>query len=97
MSDAHVHQIIINAVVNLEYRDLLFNDPDQALEGFDLTEEERSALIALDRQKFDATASEMEDRISRAGVGFNAPGSDVMFNPQPEPPAQKLDLGIFFR
>ena len=97
MSESHVQQIIANAVINTEYREMLFNEPDKALEGFELTEEERTALIDLDRQSFDATASEMEDRISRAGFGFVSPGSHVGFNPQPEPPGGHIKFDDFFR
>lgn len=98
MSEDHVKQIIANAVINTEYRELLFNDLDAALEGFTLTGEERSALMALDREKFDATAAEMEDRISRAGFSFVTPKTSKFFQPQPEPPGRdSFDfLGSFF-
>ncbi len=68
MSAENVEKIIGKAVVDGEYRRLLFSEPDKALEGYELTEEEKSALIGLEREKFDAVAGELEDRISRAGM-----------------------------
>jgi hypothetical protein len=50
-----------------EYRELLFDDPDKALEGYELTDEEAEALKGLEREKFDAVAGELEERISRSG------------------------------
>jgi hypothetical protein len=57
-----------------EYRELLFNEPDKALEDYELTEEEKDALKGMEREKFDAVASELEERVSRAGftsIGTN--------------------------
>jgi hypothetical protein len=97
MSEVHVKQIIVNAVINLEYRELLFSEPEQALVGFDLTDEEQAALKGLDRDKFDLTAAKMEDRISRAGFSFVTPKTSKLFQPQPEPPGRdSFDLGSFF-
>ena len=49
---------------------MLFNDPDKALEGYELTEEEASALKELENEHFDATAEDLEERVSRAGFGI---------------------------
>ena len=53
---------------------MLFNDPDKALVGYELTEEEASALKELESEHFDPTAEELEERGSRAGVSFTVPG-----------------------
>lgn len=82
MSIENVQAIIGRALKEPDYRELLFNEPDKALEGYDLTKEEAAALKGLEREQFDAVAGELEERVSRAGM----PGSDRMFNPQPEPP-----------
>lgn len=84
MSLDSVQTIIGRAVSEIEYRDMLFDDPDQALGGYELTKEEASALKKLERQRFDAVAGKLEDRVSRAGL--SAPGGRIMINPQPEPP-----------
>ena len=68
MSAENVEQIIGKAVVDSEYRELLFTEPDKALEDYELTKEEKSALLGLEREKFDTVAGELEERISRAGL-----------------------------
>lgn len=70
MSEEVVQFIIGRAVTDTEYRELLFTDPDQALAGYDLTEEEAASLKDIDRGEFESNLSELEDRISRAGLGF---------------------------
>jgi hypothetical protein len=74
MSLESVKEIIGKAVMETEFRDLLFDDPDKALEGFDLTDEETAALKALEREKLDEAAEEMGERVSRAGLGVAAIG-----------------------
>lgn len=71
MSLESVQTIIGRAVMEPEYRELLFSDPDAALGGYDLSEKEKAALKGLEREKFDEVASELEERISKAGLGFN--------------------------
>lgn len=67
MSIESIQSIIGRAMTESEYRDLLFNDPNKALEGYELTEEETKALKGMEREKFDAVAGELEERISKAG------------------------------
>lgn len=68
MSTESVKKIIGRAVTEPEYRGVLFSDPDKALAGYDLTEEEAAALKGLEREKFDAVAGELEERISKSGL-----------------------------
>ena len=84
MSEENVRTIIAKAVADMEYRDLLFDDPGKALEGYDLTDEEQAELKGLEREKFDTAAGELEERISR-------------FTPQPEPPGNLLNLASFLK
>ena len=67
MSIESIQSIIGRAMTESEYRELLFSDPNKALEGYELTEEETNALKGMEREKFDAVAGELEERISRAG------------------------------
>ncbi len=69
MSAESVQQIIGRAITEEAYRELLFNNPDQALAGFDLTAEETSALKGLKREEFDAAAGDLEQRISKSFAG----------------------------
>jgi hypothetical protein len=70
MSLESVQTIIGRVVTEAEYRELLFSDPDKALEGYELTEEEVATLKGLEREKFDAVAGELEERISRWGMAL---------------------------
>lgn len=72
MSEQSVHFIIGRAVVDPEFRELLFSNPEKAIEGFELTERESAAMMELDREEFDAASSEIEERISRAGLGLQS-------------------------
>lgn len=69
MSIENVQAIIGRAVMEPEYREQLFSDPDKALEGYDLSEDEAKALKGIKREKFEAVAGELEERISKAGIG----------------------------
>ena len=73
MSEETVLEIIIKAVSDPAFRELLFSDPNKALDGFELTEEEVETLKQIDKGSFDANISELEERVSRSsnigGVG----------------------------
>lgn len=66
MSDHSVKQIISRAVLDAEFRQLLLSEPDQALSGYDLTEEEKSIFQNLSPEEFEGLSSNLESRISRA-------------------------------
>ena len=72
MSAETVQIIIGRAVTDVEFRELLFNDPDEATSGYELTEEEQKSLKNITRDSFEKVQSELEERLSKAG--FN-PGS----------------------
>jgi hypothetical protein len=74
MSADSVKQIIGRAVAEPEFRQLLLADPVQAVNGFELTEEEMTALKNLTSQEFDAPGGELEARLSRAGLDIGLPG-----------------------
>ena len=71
MSTESVQDIIGKAVVDSEYRELLFVEPDKALEGYELTEEEIVSLKGIKAEKFDELLTDIEERISKAGINFN--------------------------
>ena len=79
MSQEAIKEIIARAMTDTEYKEMLFNDPDKAFEGYELTEDEASALKGLENEFFDATEGELEERVSRTGieiVGFQTMGND---------------------
>lgn len=68
MSMEHVKEIIGKAISDSEYWELLFNDLNKVMEGYDLTDEEVAALKALETEQFDTVAGELEERISKANL-----------------------------
>lgn len=71
MSIETVQNIIGRAVTEPDYRDLLLGDPEKALEGYELTEDEAAALKGIERETFDTLASELGDRVSMAGIAVS--------------------------
>lgn len=66
MSTEVTTEIIKKALADTEFRELLLSKPQEALEGYDLTAEEREGLENLEPGVLDLEWSELEDRISRA-------------------------------
>ena len=65
MSAKKLEQIIARAVEDEKFRELLLTSPEQALRDYDLSIEERALLKTLVAENFDATAKDLERRISR--------------------------------
>ena len=64
MSLGVVQKILGRMVAEREFRILVFTDPDKALAGYDLTEEQIKTLKGLSREKFDAAAANLDERVS---------------------------------
>lgn len=73
MSIEQIQEIIGKAITDSEYRQLLLSDPDQALEGYDLTEEEIESLKGLESEQFNEITGELDERISKASLSFTKP------------------------
>ncbi len=71
MSKESVQTIVGRAILEPEYRKLLFSDPGKAMEGYELTGEETEAIKGLDSEKFDVVANQLEERISKTGLSFS--------------------------
>ena len=65
MSKADVIAIIEKALDDLNYRELLFTNPDQALKGYNLTPEERKQLSNLNADNFDEFAGPLTGRTTK--------------------------------
>lgn len=65
MSKSEVIKIIEKAIDDETYRDLLFNDPEKALKGYDLTADERKRLIDLTPETFDDFAGPLTGRTTK--------------------------------
>jgi hypothetical protein len=60
MSKEAFEAAIGKTIVEAEFRDLLLADPDQALAGFDLTEEEVSILKKIDSETLELLSSTLD-------------------------------------
>ena len=67
----HLQLILGRALIDFDYRNLLYLDPAQALEGYVLTDQEVQALQGLPREKLDGLAQELQARLSPADAGFD--------------------------
>ena len=65
MSTKDLGEIVARAVEDEKFRELLFTNPEQALKGIELSDEEIALLKSLVTENFDADARELERRISR--------------------------------
>lgn len=60
-----IEQVIGRAVLDEEFRELLFSDPEKALAGFDLTDEERKKLLAMAQEEFRESFGGLGKRITK--------------------------------
>lgn len=65
MSDTALKEIIDRAVKDEEFRNLLFSDSDKALEGYELTDDDRKILKGLNADNFDEVAGGLGDRSTK--------------------------------
>ena len=73
MSREALETVIGRAVIDEEFRVALFADPDAALAGYELTEEEVAALKRVDAESLDACAHNVGRRVAAVLL---RPGSD---------------------
>jgi hypothetical protein len=76
MSQETVEAIIGKAVLDAEFREALLANPDEALAGYDLTEEELAGLKELDAESLNAMAGSLDERVSKF-----APGGRIGISP----------------
>ena len=65
MTREAVESVIGRAVLDGEFRDALFADPDEALGGYELAEEEVAGLKSLDAETMESLAGALDERISK--------------------------------
>ena len=68
MSREAVQVVIGKAVTDSKFREALFANPDKALAGYNLTEDEKAALKNIDAESMEALAGGLDERISKAFV-----------------------------
>jgi hypothetical protein len=67
MSKEAVERVVGRAVLDSEFREALFADPDEVLADYELTEEEVAALKAIDFETMESFAARICDQMSRSG------------------------------
>ena len=65
MPSEAVQNLIGRAVMDEEFRKLLFSDPEKALEGYDLTPQEKKFLLSLDPDEVADFAGKLDERITK--------------------------------
>ncbi len=65
MTKEAVEAIIGKAVLESQFREALFANPEEALAEYDLTEEEIAALRAIDFETMETFAGTLDERISK--------------------------------
>jgi hypothetical protein len=75
MSKQAVQAVIGKAVTDSEFRKALSADPDEALAGYELTEDEIAALKSVDAETMESFAGSLDKRISKAFVAGLLAGS----------------------
>lgn len=55
-------------VTDGEFRRMFFAEPDKALSGYDLTEDEIAALKATDTESLETFVGTLDERISKARI-----------------------------
>ncbi len=70
MSAEESRKVVSRAVMDEEFRNTLFSNPDKALAGYELTPEEVSALRSIPAETIDEFANNLDERISMSLLGF---------------------------
>ena len=65
MSKEAVESVIGKAVLDTEFRQALFADPEKAVAGYDLNETEKAQLQSLDSETLDAMSNALDARASK--------------------------------
>jgi hypothetical protein len=65
MSQDAISQIIGRAVTDAEFRALLFSSPEQALEGYNLADDEKEALKNLKQEDLEDFSTKLDSRITK--------------------------------
>jgi len=66
MSKEAVEKIVGRAVLDSQFREALFADPDEVLGEYGLTQEEVAALKAIDFETMESFAARIGDQMSRS-------------------------------
>ena len=66
MTEDHVAQIIGRAVTDSKFRKLLFSNPEEALKAYNLTEDEKDALMKVKQEDLEDFGGKLDKRITKS-------------------------------
>ena len=93
MSKEAVQAVIGKAVTDSKFREALFANPDKALAGYDLTEDEIAALKKIDAETMESLAGSLDERISKAFIIGWAAGTGGGRGKRPKVPKKGPKVG----
>ncbi len=70
MSKQAVEQILGRIVTDEDFRKLFFSNPEKALEGYDLSDEEREALLETKKEDVEGFSRKLDERITKGKMIF---------------------------
>lgn len=65
MTEQAVEQILGRIVTDEKFRELFFSDPEKALKGYDISDEEREALLKIKVEDVEGFSRKLDDRITK--------------------------------
>jgi hypothetical protein len=68
MSQSPLKEVIERAIDDANFRQLLFSNPNEALKGYSLSEEDRKKLSNLDENNFDDFAGPLTGRTTKGWI-----------------------------
>lgn len=66
MAEDHVAQIIGRAVTDSQFRALLLSNPEEALAGYSLTQDEKEALLQIKQEDLEDFGGKLDKRITKS-------------------------------
>jgi hypothetical protein len=91
MSKEAVESILGKAILDAEFRKMLFAEPEKALAGFDLTETEKAQLKGLDSETLDIMSTTLDARISKSSFAMTS--ADPLRTPAQISDVQRIAWG----
>ena len=68
MSAKHFQLLVVKALWEEDFRDLLFSRPEEAMKDFDLTQEERAELQRMERERFEDLVVDYRLRLTKEAL-----------------------------
>ena len=96
MSEEQFVEVIGKALLDPQFRKSLVGDPDNTVEGYDLTDEEMQLLKKIKLEALESLGTELEERVSRVGLNPFSVGemSEIAAQPFHSPDKQGMKTAL---